>query len=157
MKYFTKELFSGSLSDKMMDTIINSYWEYIDSIFNRLPFILKLLSKHIYLHDGIIQNLKIDNDIKSVKINILGGDLENGYFSLILIYSGVIKHSSTVDSILEIRASEIELIDNGNFIHRILSNKGVIETIFSDLELNITTKTATDYKNAKKTEPGFKN
>lgn len=69
MKYFTSDWFSSKLSEDEIDRISDEYWAYIDSIFEKLPFALKILSKSINLHDGIVVNTNFNRESHLLKLD----------------------------------------------------------------------------------------
>lgn len=143
MKYFTKEWFSGALTDEEMDKSLLTYWDYIDSIFGTLPFSVKVLSKYINLHDGIIQDMQVDQELKVMYLTILGGDLQSGYF-------GRSEEVTSLKKPREVLASELEMDNKSSFTHNLLlSDKEVLKVVFSDLSLSLSTMTAADYKLAR--------
>ncbi len=60
MKYFSEEWHNGSLSDYEIDRRIDEYQKHLEIISSRLPFLLKLIPKHLRLHDGIISEVLWD-------------------------------------------------------------------------------------------------
>ena len=149
MKYFTNDWFFSKLSEDEIDRISDEYWAYIDSIFEKLPFTLKILSKSINLHDGIVVNTNFNRESHLLKLDFFCGDLQSGYFLLQLEYSGISDQSKNVDRFepyVEIFTDELEIVGINHFIHRILlSNKIEVQMEFSDLIIKIVNKTPEDF------------
>lgn len=150
MKYFTNDWFFSKLSDDDMEEISSRYWGYIDSVFEKLPFSLKVLSKQINLHDGVVLESTFDKERHILNLEIFCGDLQTGYFLLQLHYSGISEHSKNLEKIekfLEIFTTEIEMIDHNHFNHRfLLSSKEEVKIEFLDVSINIMNKTPRDHK-----------
>jgi len=151
MKYFTNDWFFSKLSDDNIEAISVRYWGYIDSVFEELPFALKVLSKYVNLHDGIVVESIFDDKLRVLKLELFCGDLQSGYFLLQLRYSVISAQSKNLEKIekfLEIFTDELEMIDHNHFNHRLLlSNKAEIQIGFSDISINIINKTPEDYEN----------
>ena len=80
MKYFTKEWCFGDLDEKEINNIVKKYKAYIKSEYSKFPFVLKVLSSNINLHDGIVRNIIFDQNNNFVRTSEIFGDLEVGYF-----------------------------------------------------------------------------
>ena len=152
MKYFTNDWFFSRLAEDDMEKIAEQYWNYIDSVFEKLPFTLKMLAKSLNLHDGIVISSVLEEKSHTLTLELLCGDLQSGYFLLQLIYTGVSEDSKNLgkfEKFIEVHAAELE-VGNGDFFHRwLLSSGSEIEVKFLDVSLQIYTKTAKDYKDIK--------
>jgi hypothetical protein len=144
MKYFTKEWFSGDLTDQEAEKVKYQYWNYINSIYSNLFFPLKLLSKQINLHDSVITEICINEKNSSLILNMISGDLETGYFSLQISYNQVenIKKKSfdciDFSKSVEILSDEIEKLTEKRFSHKILfSSKEEIDIHFGNIAIKI--------------------
>ncbi len=153
MKYFTKDWCFGDLDDDKIQEVKKNYWEYIDHIKDSLPFPLKLLATNINLHDGIIDKVSYFSEKKSLKIEGIFGDLENGYFKLEVKYLNIsepkIRVLKTIfeQQTIEVISDEIELVSPRLFSHRfLLSTKKKIEIRFSDIEIKINNASSESYK-----------
>jgi len=150
MKYFTNDWFFSKLSDDAIEEISGQYWDYIGCIFEKLPFALKVLSKHVNLHDGIVVERNFDKEKHFLKLELFCGDLQSGYFLLQLDYSGVSDQSKNLEKIKgfsEIYTDELEMIGPNRFNHRILfSNSTEAQIDFSDISIKIVNKKSEDYK-----------
>lgn len=145
MKYFTEEWCFGKIKDSEIRRISKNYLAYLDEIYKKLSFPVKLLAKQINLHDGIIEEFKYYQ--KSAMLILKGsfGDLQVGYFSLQLKYLGIIDlnlnqlSSLCKEKKVEILRNEIELLPNDCYTHRIyFSVKKELEITFQNLEIEIT-------------------
>lgn len=153
MKYFTKEWCSSKLEDQEIEENVKKYETYINEIQKNLPFTLKMLTKSINLHDGIIKKVSYSSEGNSLSIEGIFGDLQVGYFILELLYSNVSKLEKDVLSSvfkgqkLEVLSDEIELISKNLHAHRILfSTNKEIEITFSDMKIKINNSSSENYK-----------
>lgn len=153
MKYFTKEWFFSKLSEEELENIAKEYGDYIDSVFDALPFTLKILSKCVSLHDGIITASTLEGNNQSLQIELFCGNLQSGYFLLQLMYTGVSKSSRNLDQLekfTEIYTNELEMYQHKRFFHRLLLSSGSeIQVEFLDVSIHICNKTTQDYNNIK--------
>lgn len=153
MKYFTKKWCFGDLTEKAIQDRVDAYKTYIDKIYDELPFVLKVLSKEINLHDGIIKKITLNKD--SSILNMIGifGDAQVGYFVLNIKYVNVSNLNeknlgSTVNTKnLLILSDEIEKIEGNLYSHRmIFSSKRELEINFEKIEIKIQNANQKQYK-----------
>lgn len=143
MKYFNQDWCDSKLDDSLIEKIQENYWKYIESIYDKLPFTIKILSKWVYFHDGFVKNLNINTKTKICKINCLLGDLQTGYFILNVKYSDAellsnFNIKSFHNQNIEILSDEFELLSCQKYSHKILFlNKKEIEIQFSSVEIFI--------------------
>jgi hypothetical protein len=137
MQYFTTQWFSGDIEDSEAEKIRIQYWSYIDSIYLELPFPLKLLAKHISLHDGKIVTCSLLPD--TFVITITCGDLQTGYFLLTITYHySDIQGNTDIPSGAIILSDEIMLVNKNQFTHAFLFiSKSELFIRFDKLSLNI--------------------
>lgn len=153
MQYFTKEWCLGRLDDNVTNEILNNYKNYIKNIFDTLPFTLKLLTKNLNLHDGLIKKVIILKNSKSLELQILCGDLQLGYFFLAIEYLEVLNVSDIIltnffkAKKLEVLSDEIKMLSKTSFSHKILfSNEQYIDIHFKDIRFFIKNANTKDYK-----------
>lgn len=152
MKFFTEEWCSGKLKTSETKKVARDYQAYLDEIYDELPFPIKLLAKHINLHDGILGEIQYSKSSNMLILNGSFGDLETGYFSLQLKYLGISNFDlNQVASLcknqkLEILRDEIELLTTGGYSHRLFfAIKKELEIFFRNLEIEIKYIDAKDY------------
>jgi hypothetical protein len=152
MKYFTNDWHFGNLKDKEVGKISKNYWKYIDKIYDTLPFALKILSKNISLHDGILKKLTYFSNRNELILEGIFGDLQIGYFFLKIKYLNLInfdiQHLKNIYSngFIQILSDEIELLFDKRYCHRMFfSNKNEFEINFSSIELEIIDAISNDY------------
>jgi hypothetical protein len=152
MKHFTSDWFFSRLAEEDMEKIAVQYWNYIDSVFEKLPFALKILAKSVNLHDGNVIASALEEKSHTLTLELFCGDLQSGYFLLQLIYTGISEDSKNferLEKFTEVHAAELEAVSNG-FSHRLLLSSGSeVEIKFLDVSLQVYTKTAKDYKDIK--------
>ena len=151
MKYFTNDWFFSRLSEEDMEKLVEQYSNYISSVFEKLPFVLKMLVKSVNLHDGIIVTSSLEEK-NVLALELFCGDLQSGYFLLNLSYAGISEDSRNLERLerfAEVHAAELEVVSDV-FCHKLLLSSGSeIEIKFSDVSLRICSKTAKDYKDVK--------
>jgi hypothetical protein len=155
MKYFTKKWCSYKLSEEELAQAEKLYEQYINKIFDKLLPSIKVLTKSLSLHDGIIRNVIFNEKNKFLVLSGIFGDLEFGYYSLEIkyIHSFIDKELLTqvfFNKEVEIIRDEIEMLSDNQFSHSIIfSSKDDIKISFSNLEIKIIDTIATEY-NVKK-------
>ena len=153
MKYYTQEWCFSNLDDQEIEERQKNYFEYIDKIYEKLPFTLKLLAKKINLHDGIISSIAFHHEQNILILKGVFGDLQTGYFLLEIKYLKTKNLSKELlisifnEKKLEVLSDEFEFFSLGSYSHRILfSSKQEIEILFGDMEVCINNTTAESYK-----------
>lgn len=144
MKYFTEEWCFGRIKESEIKTISKSYLAYLEGIYEKLPFPIKLLSRQISLHDGILEEIQYNEKNATLTLKGSFGDLQVGFFFLRLQYSGVSDLNLNALSALckekklEILNDEIELLSGDRYSHRIFfAVKREIEILFHELDIEI--------------------
>jgi hypothetical protein len=153
MKYYTKEWCFSNLDDQEIEARQKSYDEYINKIYEKLPFTLKIMTRHINLHDGIIESISFCQEHNLFVLKGIFGDLQTGYFLLEIKYlktrnlTRELLMATFNDQKLNILSDEFEAISACNYSHRILfSSKQEIEIFFQDIEVYVRNTTAASYK-----------
>lgn len=152
MKYFTKDWCFSNLNDEEIENSLINYDKYINTIYNRLPVTLKLITKNINLHDGRIKKFILYKDQKILILEGVFGDLEVGYFSLEFKYrNACVSDMDNLMSIfnnqrVEILRDELEILSNNYYSHKmIFSMKKEIDVIFEDVSIHLENKKPVDY------------
>ncbi len=153
MKYFTKEWCFSKLDDQEIEHRLKSYRDYIQDIYKKLPFVLKILVQNINLHDGKLEVVFFNKDEKILMLKGIFGDLESNYFILEIKYMSVCNLSVDLlasvfkNQELEILSDEIEVFAENLFSHRILfSTQKDIDIQFEDIEVKIQSASPGNYK-----------
>jgi hypothetical protein len=128
MRYFTRDLVQAVLSDEDFEKAFSDYQEYENRIRPKLPRQMQRLFGEISLHDGIILNVLIREDKKDLTLTLRAGDLQVGYFTIEIHYTGVKllkKEKIKLQSIaknkkLELLYDEIYLMESGRYEHSII-------------------------------------
>ena len=144
MKYFTRAWAHGEPSDAENASIVRSYDRYIERITRLLPRPLATLARGISLHDALIRRVIADFDRHSLRLELLCGDLQVGYFDLEILYHnvewGFLDQEALArrarDQETEILYDEVERITESVYEHRILFwPEDEIAIRFGDLDL----------------------
>ena len=159
MKFFTREWCWGDLEGSQIELVNRNYNQYIKKVYKKLPYTLKIISKSINFHDGIIKKVEVSPSEKIIIFVGIFGDLEVGYFQLKLIYKGVIGLDlNLISSVfngkkIEIIRDEIEVMENfsnSNFCHKfIFSNKDEFQLQFTDCNIQLENAQQNDYMKEK--------
>ena len=142
MKYFTKEWASGKLDDVRHERARSDYWKRLNEISDEMPAPLKKLSNSISLHDALINRVSIDRTQSLLIVNLVAGDVQEGYFNLTLTYHDVqweqldLKKLSSAarDRRTELLYDEIDVLKSGRFSHNILMSGDYEGDKYFDLE-----------------------
>lgn len=152
MRYFTKDWCYSVLNDKQIEEIKLEYERYINAIYPTLPFVLKLFTKTIHFHDGVIKKVLFSQDLKFLILEGLFGDLQAGYFVLEIKYIRVspldidLLYSTFDEQKVEVLSDEIECISDNRYAHRFLfSTNNEFEIVFEDIKMSITSIDAKHY------------
>lgn len=135
MKFFKKEYFLDEIEDSLLDKAFTEYDEYIEKNFSKFPVVLKILSKHIFLHDGILKQVVYEKNKGLLIFEYICGDLQFGYFGLKISYELIKKFKSSFlielfnDKEMQILYDEIEILNQDIFEHRVLYENGSETTI----------------------------
>ncbi len=153
MKYFTKEWCFSKLDDQEIEHRLESYRNYVQNIYKKLPFVLKLLVQNINLHDGKLETIYFSPDKKNLILRGVFGDLESHYFELEIEYLRIKNEKNDLldsvfkDQEIEILSDEIEVLSENLFSHRILfSTQKYIEIQFEDIKFKIQNANPKDYE-----------
>ena len=153
MKYFTKEWCFSNLEEAEIGKRIKSYKDYIDKIYEKLPFTLKILAKTLNIHDGIIKKVTFDMANDMLILEGVFGDLQVGYFSLKVNYINVSNINTDVlisnfrNQKVNVLSDEIEMISKNRFSHKMFfSTKKETEILFEDMEIAIRSEDQENFK-----------
>jgi hypothetical protein len=125
MKWFTRELHTGHLSDDEYDGALTDYQVHRDALAGAAPEGVRQLLK-TSLDDAQVQEWSVD--LQVVVVRLLAGDLQRGYQFVSLTYRGAELIGATVDDLRswslntegELLSDEVELSGAGRYEHRLL-------------------------------------
>lgn len=153
MKYFTKEWCFGEIDDCKIEALSKSYKKYINNIYEKLPFVLKLLSRNINLHDGRLMKAIFNHEENSLLLEAVCGDLQSKYYFLEIKYYGIYNLKDKVlmsifkNQEIEILSDEIEFFSDEYFSHKMFfSSMKDIDIRFKDLQIIFRSATSNEYK-----------
>jgi hypothetical protein len=154
MKYLTKEWCFSKLDDHEIEQRLKSYRNYIQGIYKKLPFVLKLLAQNINLHDGRLKTVSFSQNKRTLIIKGVFGDLDSNYFILEIKYLRVFNINLDLirtffeNQEIEVLSDEIEFLSENLFSHRMLfSTQKDIDIQFEDIEMKIENTIPENYKN----------
>ncbi|MBI2742619.1 MAG: hypothetical protein HYX48_01730 [Chlamydiales bacterium] len=155
MKYFTKDWCLSEVEDYKIEERLKSYEQYIDSVYESLPFALKILARNVNFHDGRLEKITVIQNERKLILKGIFGDLEVGYFFLEIKYLGVTNLDPGLLFLIfekqevEVLSSEIEVLEGNLFSHRMFfSTKKDIDIQFCDVEIVIQNASVADYRNS---------
>jgi hypothetical protein len=125
MKYFTQQWMRGDMTDEKSDAIVPAYWDYLATLLPKMPPVVRELATTINIHDGLIEMVVFDRAAQQLRLELLVGDLHEGYASIHLCYSSAVFETGTLkviasDSESEALYDEVDVQPDGRFEHRIL-------------------------------------
>src|SRR5580704_12225883 len=89
MRFLTRQWCDGSMSDETAARVEAEYQQHRAEVLPRLPEPLRVLAQGINIHDGLIRVVEIDAKARELRLALVCGDLDVGYFDLDLSYHGV--------------------------------------------------------------------
>jgi hypothetical protein len=102
MKYFTREWAGGQLDDETYEQVLPRYNEYLDTLDQNGA--IWRFATTVGLNDAYLDQVKFDRHAQRLKLLLLTGDNQVGYWRSELIYSGV--HSVEGEEVLKKALSE---------------------------------------------------
>jgi hypothetical protein len=147
MKYFTRGWHSGEYDEETCDQMRAAYWDRIKFLRPSMPGSVKKLATATRLHDALIDRILWDARKRKLKIElVLVRDINrSGGLGAVLLYKGVQISDQQIGQLAErardrrtvILYDEIDLEENGNWVHRLLFwPVGEISIWFSSLKLS---------------------
>ena len=141
MKFFTANWHSGRLSEKAYAAALANYSRYLRAIQPTLPPSLRRLAAGLSLHDGLVEKARIGSHTLALSLRV--GDLQRGYSSVTLRYSGVRSPGSHASKLKRAALSGAELLSDeigvasSGFTHSLYFSEGTeLEIAFTALALS---------------------
>ena len=134
MRFFTREWATGELTDEEYDAAFPAYASALAAL--DLPSDAARLAE-TDLHDGILERLSSDDS--RLSLSFITGDLQQGYFSTLIVYSGCVPSTQALEKLrafvgqprIELLYSEVDR-DGESFMHRMLFST------YDDVEVRFT-------------------
>ena len=128
MRFLTRELHSGLKSDRAAKLVAQEYRRHLARLLPRIPQAFREIAQDISIHDGLILGVWIDTTARELRLALRCGDLAIGYFDLDLTYQGVrvdlldraVLQVIARDPKTEVLYDEVDVLDDGVFVHRVL-------------------------------------
>jgi hypothetical protein len=128
MRYFTRAWCIGDLSEEESDAIIAAYRGHITAIAPLIPSGILELSQRWALHDARFKAVQFDHPTGSLYLRLRCGDLQYGYYDLLLHYTGATLIDHTLTGLpnlvratgTEVLYDEIDVSGDGRFEHRMI-------------------------------------
>lgn len=144
MKYYTRAWATGGLPEQEFEEAHNAYQRRLDQIGGLLPDPLATIARDVSLHDALIRRVVADLSKNRLRLELLCGDLQIGYFDLDLEYRNVdwdcldrkILARRARDNETEILCEEVDCLAERRFEHRLLFwPKDEISIRFNEFDL----------------------
>jgi hypothetical protein len=127
MKYFTLAWHNGELSDAESDSIRQAYRRHIEKLAPQLPSAIAELATQVELHDALIRKVVFDLRRRTLRLELLCGDKQVGYFDLEMHYADVslgrnalsALQAAAQDAETEVLYDEVDRVEDG-YVHRLL-------------------------------------
>ncbi|MBV9495425.1 MAG: DUF4085 family protein [Acidobacteria bacterium] len=134
MRFFTRSWSEGELSDAEFEAAISDYRDHVATLLDRLSAPLRRLATDLSMHDAIVKN--VQRAERSLSLSLRVGDRQRGYFDLDLRYEDVssLRGMAAVGS--EVLQDEVDIDDDGAFVHRFLFDVGEMVVSFRDVTLH---------------------
>jgi hypothetical protein len=125
MKYFTQHWHGGDMTDEESNAVVDAYTDYRASLLPKMSSAVQELATAINIHDGLVEMAVFDRAAQHLRLELLVGDLQQGYASIHLCYSSALFELATLreivcDSESEALYDEIDVQPDGRFEHRVL-------------------------------------
>jgi len=152
MKFFTPEVYRSWYNPNPTEHILMAahcqYHRYIESLQSVLPSHLIALTQLAGTDDGLIVKAHHDRDAKLLEITLRCGDLQMGYYDLVLLYEDAEispQHEQKLAHIARTTKSdgehesdlwvhEVDIAESGRFIHRLFFHQVWFEISCRDLQ-----------------------
>lgn len=125
MKFFTRAWWAGEISEQDVPL---AYAHHLNTITPRLTDNIHNFIKTVRLHDGLFRQVTINHSQATLELQLRCGDLQNGYYDLLLQYQGTVLKLLDEQRLMliaqdpktEILYDEFDLLSDGSFEHSIL-------------------------------------
>lgn len=145
MRFFTRQLVRGELSDDNYDKAFHEYELHIARISELLPEALRRLLTSVSLHDGKFVSGSYAPGRGTLHFVFRCGNLQSGYMDAKITYLEVERIVSDVELVDFVRNREVELLYDevdvvkGAFTHSMLFDPtGEVAVTFRQFELDLT-------------------
>jgi hypothetical protein len=128
MRFFTRDWANGALPDDDADRVPELYAQHIAALRDRLPARVREFVAQVNLHDGLVRDLALDEQARTLHLRIRAGDQQVGYYDADLLYMDVTVNSHTVgilhkmrrDRRYELLCDELDIDERGHVLHRLM-------------------------------------
>ena len=128
MRYFTRGWAVGDLTEEESDRASERYAARLDAIADRLSPPMARLRSGVSLHDALIESVRWNPQVAELRLTLVAGTLERGYHTVVLVYRGALLGVQRIESLRRAASNreacvlynEIDVADDGTFVHRIL-------------------------------------
>lgn len=149
MKYFEIDIFKNECDEDKFEGKFEAYKRYVNSIYEKIPFTIKLLARSIPLHDGKIKSIHIDSSNNKLEITIICGSNFAGYFEINILLKDACYDTNEIEALegksLEILYTEWELLEKGYNYKILFYPYHEISIDSSEVNIEMSTKNMDDF------------
>jgi|HubBroStandDraft_6_1064221.scaffolds.fasta_scaffold103111_3 hypothetical protein len=128
MRFLTREWHAGAQPDDEAEQTVEKYRRHLAALQPHLPQPLRELSQDINLHDALIRSVEVNVGTSQATIGLRSGDRRTGYFDVDLSYHDVrievldraVLAIIARDPGTEVLYDEVDVVEDGGFVHRLL-------------------------------------
>ncbi len=142
MKFFTVDSYNSwydSFEDySILKNASEEYWRFVESMQGILPTEVLALARLPGVDDGLIVRVKHDRDKRVLVLTLRCGDLQMGYYDLILTYEDAeishgdectlarLAHTTKYSRYKsDLYRHEVDMLDDGRIEHRLIFHPGI--------------------------------
>lgn len=126
MRFLTRAWHAGDLDDDRADAIAAEYQAHRVAVASRLPTRLQAFDARFSVHDALVRAIQLDPAARTLRLELVVGDLRTGYADLRLEYQDVdvatLDTGTLADIARDPRAEalydEVDIASDGRFEHR---------------------------------------
>jgi hypothetical protein len=128
MRYFTRGLANGELTDAEIAAVQAAYWKRIAELSPRLPPEVLRLTREVHLHDAIIDRVRWTPTAQRLRLSLVTLTPAGGAGAATITYEGALLGDSRIDALkraaldreTSVLFDEIDLGEDGVLSHRLL-------------------------------------
>jgi hypothetical protein len=128
MRFFTRAWHRGDLSDEETELVRLAHQEHMAALVPTLPLSLRQLASATNLHDAQIHGITLDKEGARLRIDLIAGDLQRGYFDVAIEYheteigrldTVALRQIATLPD-RQVLFDEVDRLETGQYVHRML-------------------------------------
>ena len=89
MRFLTRDWHAGKLPDDEGEDISAAYRAHRSSVLANLPVAFREFVQTVDIHDALVREIRLDRMRGTLELELRAGDLQAGYFDLVIRYAGI--------------------------------------------------------------------